>query len=46
MLKEVEKPSLTIFVKKIIITAHSKSSNSSRFNPIMQKFYETICEKQ
>ena len=28
----------------MIISAHSKSSNSSGFNPILQKFYEMICE--
>ena len=32
-----------IFVKKVITSAHSKSSNSSGFNPILQKFYK-ICE--
>ena len=30
---------------KIVITsAYSKSSNSSGFNPILQNFYEMICE--
>ena len=28
----------------MITSAHSKSSNSSGFNPILQKFYEMICE--
>ena len=28
----------------MIITAHTKSSNSSEFNPIFQRFYEMICE--
>ena len=44
-LKVVSKPSLTIFLKKKVITsAYSKSSNSSVFNPILQKFYEMIRE--
>ena len=28
----------------MITSAYSKSSNSSRFNPILQKFYRMICE--
>ena len=28
----------------MITSAYSKSSNSSGFNPILQKFYEMICE--
>ena len=28
----------------MITSAHSKSSNSSGFNPILQKFYKMICE--
>ena len=28
----------------MITSAHSKSSNSSGFNPILQKFYDMICE--
>ena len=40
----MESPSLTIFVKKMKTSAHSKSSNSSGFNPILQKFYNMICE--
>ena len=28
----------------MITSAYSKSSNSSRFNPILQKFYEMFCE--
>ena len=28
----------------MITSAHSKSSNSSEFNPILQKFYDMICE--
>ena len=44
MLKEVGKPSLTILLKKVITSAHSKSSNSSGFNAILDKFYEMICE--
>ena len=28
----------------MIASAHSKSSNLSGFNPILQKFYEMICE--
>ena len=28
----------------MIISAYSKSSNSSKFNPILQIFYEMICE--
>ena len=28
----------------MITSAHSKSSNSSGFNPILQKIYEMICE--
>ena len=43
-LKEVGKPLLTIFFQKVITSAHSKSSNSSGFNPILQKFYEIIRE--
>ena len=43
-LKEVGKPSLMISVKKVITSAYSKSSNFSGFNPILQKFYEMICE--
>ena len=39
-LKEVGKPSLTTFVKK----SDSQSSNYAGFNPILQKFYERICE--
>ena len=31
-------------LKKVIASAHSKISNSSGFNPIVQKFYEMICE--
>ena len=42
---EVGKPSLMIFVKKKVITsAHFKSSNSPGFNPILQKFYKMICK--
>ena len=29
-------------LQKVITTAHSKSSNSSGFNPILRKFYEMI----
>ena len=32
------------FHKKSDNRAHSKSSNSSGFNPILQKFYKMICE--
>ena len=35
---------LTIFVKKLIPSGYSKSSNSSEFTPILQKYYEMICE--
>ena len=28
----------------MITSAYSKSSNSSRFNPILKKFYEMICK--
>ena len=31
-------------MKKVITNAYSKSSNSSGFNPILQKYYEMICE--
>ena len=41
---KVGKPSLAIFVKKVIACAHSKSSNSPGFNPILQKFCKMICE--
>ena len=37
-LKEVGKPTLTIFIKKVITSAYSKSSKSAGFNPILQKF--------
>ena len=43
-IKEVGKPSLPIFVKKVTTGAHSKGSNSSGFNPILQKLYKMICE--
>ena len=43
MLKEVGKASLTIFVKNMITSPYSKSSNSSEFHPILQKFYKVIC---
>ena len=43
-LKEVGKPTLTIFIKKVITSAYSKSSKSAGFNPILQKFQEMICE--
>ena len=43
-IKEVGKPSLPIFVKKVTTSAHSKGSNSSGFNPILQKLYKMICE--
>ena len=33
-----------IFFKKSVTSAYSKSSNSSGFNPILQKFYKMICE--
>ena len=33
-----------IFFKKVITSTYFKSSNSSGFNPILQKFYEMICE--
>ena len=32
------------FFKRVIISAYSKSSNSSVFSPILQKFCEMICE--
>ena len=38
------KHSLTISGKKLITSAYSKSSNFSGFIPILQKFYEMICE--
>ena len=38
------KHSLTISGKKVITSAYSKSSNFSSFVPILQKFYEMICE--
>ena len=41
-MKEVGKPSLTIFLEKGITSAHFNSSNSSGFNPILQKFYKMI----
>ena len=40
----VGKPSLTISLKKVITSAYSKSSNSSEFNPILQRFCDMICE--
>ena len=35
---------LTILLKKVIASAHSKGSKSSWFSPILQKFYKIICE--
>ena len=43
-LKEVRKPSLTIFFKKRITSANSKSSNYSAFSAILQKLYDMTCE--
>ena len=40
----MESPQKQFLLKKVITSAHSKSSNSSGFNPILQKFYEMICE--
>ena len=40
----MESPHQRFSLKKVITSAYSKSSNSSGFNPILQKFYEMICE--
>ena len=40
----MESPHWQFSFKKVIISAYSKSSNSSGFNPILQKFYHMICE--
>ena len=43
---EVRKASPTVFFKinPVKTGVYSKSSNSSEFNPVLQKFYEVICE--
>ena len=40
----METPHWTVFIKKVITSTNSTSSNSSGFNPILQKFYKMICE--
>ena len=40
----MESPHWRFSLKKVITSLYSKSSNSSGFNPILQKFYEMICE--
>ena len=40
----LESPHWRFSLKKVITSADSKSSNSSGFNPILQKFYDMICE--
>lgn len=42
--KELLKSSLTIFLKKLITSAYSMSSISLGLNPVLQKFYEMICQ--
>ena len=40
----LESPHQQFLLKKVKTGAHSKSAYSSGFNPILQKFYEMICE--
>ena len=42
--RRLESPHWRSSLKKVITSAYSKSSNSSGFNPILQKFYEMVCE--
>ena len=37
-------PTNDFHLKKVKTSVHSKSPNSSGFDPILQKFYKMICE--
>ena len=41
----MESPLEQFSLKEVITSAHSKNSNSSGFNPILQNFYNTSCER-
>ena len=40
----MESPHYGFSLKKVITSAHSESSNSPVFNPVLPKFFEVICE--